>query len=352
MTSAELKLKKATLEKQVNLLMEQYMAVSNKLVYENNPATKVTLQKQASELLNDYGEKQTEVEQVTETLAQREQSQAGKLSSRQPSNRLHLHWEEHLCKIDFAKVSKLIPEIIRDEPQGVAAVFLLHDSYRMCGELCLRHITKYLADLSVEPPRHIEIGFSEYETPSALEFLRRIGKYKEIPTEEGLNTQVTAIIEKICSGLGNAGTVLIELKIRESLEVYEEFVGWFLCSFWEPLVNRLPQITAERRYIKLIALIHVRNPVPKKALSLYRCTPKEFHGTKLLDLPLEKWELRDIKAWLFKYSGLALPGSARTTEQIEKAATVIHKNGKWPNDVYNQIREMLGLQIEKAEEEC
>ena len=77
---------------------------------------------------------------------------------------------------------------------------------------------------------------------------------------------MTAIIEKICSGLGNAGIVLIELKIQESLEDYEEFVAWFLGSFWEPLVNRLPQITADRRYIKLIALIHVRNPVPKKAL--------------------------------------------------------------------------------------
>jgi hypothetical protein len=343
MTSAELKLKKADLEKEVHLLREQYTEVSNKGVFENNPATQVKLQKQADELLKDYGEQQSELEQVTEALAQQEHGQVGKLSSRQPPNHIYLHWEEHLCRIDFAKVSRLIPEIIRDEPQGAAAVFLLHDSYRMCGGLCLRHITKYLADLSAEPLRHIEVGFSEYETPSAREFLRRIGKYKEISSEADLNTLATAIIDKICSSLSSAGIVLIELKIRESLEVYEEFVVWFLCSFWEPLVNRLPQITAERRYIKLIALIHVRNLVPKKALSLYRCTIKEFQGTKLLDLPLEKWELRDISAWLFKYSGLAHQGSARTTEQIEKAAMVIYKNAKWPNDVYNQIREMLGL---------
>ena len=117
---------------------------------------------------------------------------------------------------------------------------------------------------------------------------------------------------------------------------------WFLCSFWEPLVNRLPQITADRRYVKLVALIHVRNPVAKKTLGLYRCTAKEFEPTKLLDLPLEKWQLEEVKAWLFKYSGLAQPESGRTPEQIEKAAAVIHKNGKWPNDIYNQIKEMLG----------
>lgn len=350
MTPPELKLEKASLEKQVNLLEEQYLAVSGKLIYENNPGTKVILDKQAKQLLEEYGAKQTELEQITKKLAQPEEEQAVKLNSTQPQNRLHLHWEEHLPKIDFAKVSKLMPGIIRDEPQGEAALFLLQDSYRMCGDLCLRNVTDYLAKLSAEPPRRIEIGFSEFESPNAQEFLRRIGKYKEIPSGVDLDSLAAAIIEKICGGLGNAGIVMIELKIREGLEAYEEFVAWFLCAFWEPLVNRLPQITTDRRYVKLIALIHVRAPVPKKALGLYRCTAKEFNCAKLLDLPLEKWELKEIQAWLFKYSGLAHPASGRTTEQIERAATVIYKNSKWPNDVYNQIREMLSEQQTEEEQ--
>jgi hypothetical protein len=349
MTPAALKLKKASLEKQVALLEEQYQAVSNEAIYQNDPATKVILENKADQLLKECVAKQNELEQINNRLALLE-AQAGKLNSTQPQNRLHLHWEEHLPKIDFAKVGKLMPGIIRHEPQGEAALFLLQDSYRMCGDLCLRNVTDYLAKLSAEPPRRIEIGFSEFETPSAQEFLRRIGKYIEIPSGADLDSLPAAIIEKICGGLGNAGIVMIELKIREGLEAYEEFVEWFLCAFWEPLVNRLPQITTDRRYVKLIALIHVRASVPKKALGLYRCTAKEFKRAKLLDLPLEKWKLKDIQAWLFTYSGLAHPASGWTTEQIEKAATSIYKNNEWPNDVYNHIREMLSRKQTEEEQ--
>jgi len=349
MTPEALILEKASLEKQVDLLGEQYQAVSDKLIYENNPGTKVILENQAEQFLEKYATKQTELEQIKKKLAQLDEARAVKLNSTQTQNRRHLQWEEDLPKIDFAKVSKLMPGIIRDEPQGEAALFLLQDSYRMCGDLCLRNVTDYLAKLSKEPPRRIEIGFSEFETPNAQEFLRRIGKYKEIPSGADLDSLATAVIEKICGGLGNGGIVMIELKIREGLEAYEEFVAWFLCAFWEPLVNRLPQITTDRRYVKLIALIHVRAPVPKKALGLYRCTAKEFNRAKLLDLPLERWELKEIQAWLIKWSGLAHRASGLKPEQIEKAAAVIYKNSKWPNDVYNQIREMLSEQ--QTEEE-
>jgi hypothetical protein len=58
------KLKLATLEKQLAILLEQYTAVSNRLLYETNPATKVVLQEQAEVLLQEYDKKQTELEQL------------------------------------------------------------------------------------------------------------------------------------------------------------------------------------------------------------------------------------------------------------------------------------------------
>ncbi len=63
MTPAALKLEKASIEKQVDLLLAQYQAVSDKALYENNPATKVVLEKQAEQLLEECEAKQTELEQ-------------------------------------------------------------------------------------------------------------------------------------------------------------------------------------------------------------------------------------------------------------------------------------------------
>ena len=103
MTPAELE--KANLEKQVDTLLEEYQAVSEKELYETNAATKVLLQKQAQGLLEEYGKKQTEFEQVTKKLAQLPGSQRESLIQQQ-HNRLHLQWEEHLPRIDFAKVTQ------------------------------------------------------------------------------------------------------------------------------------------------------------------------------------------------------------------------------------------------------
>ena len=220
MALTALELKALNLERQVTTLLEQYTAVSNELIFETNAATKVLLQKQAEDLLQQYDQKQRELEQLTQNLkpAQLEQRQAGKLNSPQLQNRPYLHLEEHLPKIDFTKVTKLMSEIIRNEPLGEAAVFLLSDSYRMCGELCLKQVTRYLRDQSREPPQHIEIGFPAYETPTPAEFLRKLANYKQVATNANTDSLATAIIEKICSGLSTAGVVLIELKIQESLE--------------------------------------------------------------------------------------------------------------------------------------
>lgn len=57
MTLAGLKLKKEP-RKGSSILEEQYTAVSNQLLYENNKATQVTLEKQAKELLENYDKKQ------------------------------------------------------------------------------------------------------------------------------------------------------------------------------------------------------------------------------------------------------------------------------------------------------
>jgi hypothetical protein len=102
MTPAELKLEKASLQMQVALLEEQYKALENKRIYENNPVRRVNFEKQATELLVEYDKKQTELEQVTKKLMQLEEDQAGKLISPQPQNRLYLRREEQTGKFFFS----------------------------------------------------------------------------------------------------------------------------------------------------------------------------------------------------------------------------------------------------------
>jgi Effector-associated domain 9 len=59
------KLKRITLEKEVQFLEEQYTAVSKQLLYENNKATQVALEGQAKELLENYEKKQMQLRQLT-----------------------------------------------------------------------------------------------------------------------------------------------------------------------------------------------------------------------------------------------------------------------------------------------
>src|SRR5262245_21133048 len=101
MAPTALELKALNLERHVNTLLEQYTAVNNELIYETNPATRVLKEKQAEDLLQQYEDKQTQLEQLREKLKSVQQGQNGENNPPKNQNRVQLQWKQYLPKIDF-----------------------------------------------------------------------------------------------------------------------------------------------------------------------------------------------------------------------------------------------------------
>jgi hypothetical protein len=116
---------------------------------------------------------------------------------------------------------------------------------------------------------------------------------------------------------------------------------WFVENFWCPLVRQLPDTALKAPLVRIMFIIVANAAVAPEVLAPeLRCTKEGFDSTKALELPLERWEERDIWTWLITYSGLR---ASLTPEQIKVTANYLYAssdNGS-PNLVYRHLMQIL-----------
>ena len=89
-------------------------------------------------------------------------------------------------------------------------------------------------------------------------------------------------------------------------------------EFWQAIVDALAEASQHLRQIKIFALIVADPRLPQQHIKAeYQCSARQFEKTKILELRLKKWTLRDIQDWMGAYSGLTAP-------QIDRIARKIH----------------------------
>jgi hypothetical protein len=325
-----LEVKKEFLNKQIATFAEQYNSLCNQILYESNKANKVLLEKQSEALLGDWDKAETELEMVNQSLSSKNQ------------HRIHLQWKQHLPKIDFEQAMKRFSDIVSEfDLEGGAAVFLLPNSDDMCGDLCVERIREILVDNNGEPPRYHEIGFL-YETPCKIKFLQKLGEYYKVdPVLLDPPSLIQAITAKICSGLSVKSVLLIRVTVTEELDVCEGFVKWFLADFWSYLKNRLVDLTKDRPYIRFIAVIDAWNPVPAEFIEKYQLLNDSCNGDRFLLLPLEQWELKQVRAWLFSLPGLKESMTPEQVVQFKNAAESICKGNRSPKEIRHRLINFL-----------
>ncbi len=130
--------------------------------------------------------------------------------------------------------------------------------------------------------------------------------------------------------------------VELSFEPQNEFLEWFVNSFWQELVTKISARRSDHPFIKVVGVIAVRNVIPKPALSPeFCCTKQNFSGKKILELPLQKWSDKELYEWLWKHSKLS--GLGYEPAQIQQMAKVIYQDSEQgePCKAYNQLMEAL-----------
>lgn len=233
-------------------------------------------------------------------------------------NRLYLNLQSKLPKIDFKSLEPTLNKLLAHSEQGCAALLLLQNSYTMGGEWCTARIRVLLQDQTSDF-KHWPVSFDPRERTDKLAVLQGLASYMNLAPQQdqSLEAFAQAVIETMMGSLQSGSIVFIELKKWEYLEPGPQVLDWFM-EFWQAIVDALAEASQHLRQIKIFALIVADPRLPQQHIKAeYQCSARQFEKTKILELRLKKWTLRDIQDWMGAYSGLTAP-------QIDRIARKIH----------------------------
>ena len=214
----------------------------------------------------------------------------------------------------------------------------------MGGCWCIENIKSQFRNDNWYSPCKFE--FSSHQEANPRDFLRYLAEKFSVPTCDELPKHTNEIISKICKSLRSGNILFIQIDIYD-LSSQDTFLDWFVQQFWCILVDKLPEISQENPFIKLIAVLSIRGSIPEDLLlSDLCCESNEFDSKKILELPLEKWTDQEIKKWLLRFSGLTADHIGVNRQEIEGMAKRIHRltEGR-PSDVYSELIDAMSKHV-------
>jgi hypothetical protein len=316
------------LQERFQALEADYVGVNQQIIQTRDAAERNRLQRQADDLFEQMTAVETQVKQLESTDVS--------------YNEYYKNWEDCLPEIDFRQASRIFSYIFdRFDERGGAVFFLLQNCRPMGGKWCVEKLKSSLRNKGVWSPR--PVGFSAWEQPNSTDFIRRLGasfNLEESTASAGQSTQT--LIDKIYESLQIDSTVFFELRVF-SLDNQSQFLDWLIQQFWIPLIVRLPTIRQKLPLVKFVAVMVVETEIPKSCLSpsLF-CEKGKFNSKRIIELKLHNWTEKEIRNWLYRYSGLTAPHVGRTQLEIERMARAVYQfsQGK-PLEVHSAIMEEL-----------
>ncbi|MGJ3250728.1 MAG: hypothetical protein ACFE0J_06315 [Elainellaceae cyanobacterium] len=254
-------------------------------------------------------------------------------------------WEDELHRIDFSKAESIIKHVFKPlKTKGGPALLLMKKGGDMGEKWCRQKLEHRIREDLGTFDKACVIEFRSHQTASASEFLKQLARDYAVTIQPAASNleQMTAIVDKICNSLVGSNIFVLHVSIYK-LSAKNRFLEWFVAEFWKQLVGKVPNTSQQGRKIRLIAVLSVRGSVPKACLPVELCCNKStFDGSKILDLPLQKWSKTNIRDWIYDYSGLQrLPNPPRDEEIEQMASSIYESTSGLPFRVYHDLMETL-----------
>ncbi|EDX76075.1 hypothetical protein MC7420_5509 [Coleofasciculus chthonoplastes PCC 7420] len=320
--------KKKILQDKYNALEADYISVNQQIIQTRDKADRNQLQRQADDLF----------EQMERVESQLNQCQ----SSNTTYNDYYKNWEKHLPKINYSQASQLFNRIFDHfGEKGGAVFFLLQNCHPMGGKWCMEKIKASLKDKGVWSPR--AVGFAAWEQPNPTDFIQRLGtSFNLEDNTSSVEVATQRLIDKIYNSLQIDSTVFLEIRLF-SLDSQSDFLTWLIPQFWIPLISRLRLIRQDLPLVKFVTVMVVETEIPQtcRTPALF-CQGGKLSPKKIIELKLGNWTEKEIRTWLYRYSGLATPNVGRTPREIEQMSRVVYQMSQGrPIDVYSILMNEL-----------
>ena len=322
--------KKKMLQDRYNTLEADYISVNQQILQTRDKADRNQLQRKADDLF----------EQMTGVEAQLKQCQSSDITY----NDYYKNWEKHLPQINYSQASKLFNRIFDHfGEKGGAVFFLLQNCHPMGGKWCMEKIKASLKDKGVWSPR--AVGFAAWEQPNPTDFIQRLGASFNLEDNTSpVEVATQRLIDKIYNSLQIDSTVFLEIRLF-SLDSKSDFLAWLITQFWVPLIRRLPLIRQDLPLVKFVTVMVVEMQINQTCRSpdLF-CQGGKLSSKKIIELKLGNWTEKEIRTWLYRYSGLETPNIGRTPREIEQMSRMVYQASQGrPIDVYSYLMNELTL---------
>lgn len=271
---------------ELNILYQRYMAASQQLMSTLNEADKPALQQQ----LAMYQQQIQVLEQRTNLLhpssAETTPQQSG--------------LETHILQIDFDEALALFRQTVDSfEHECGAALFVLENSGRLCGDLCVS-LFKHLLEEQTRDFKPYPVDLSKAATPDEYGLFNRLGAFFQLPAAAGddLAQYADTLLAKVCGAVRNGSIVLFELQQWDSFTLLQaQVLQRFLELFWHPLLQSLPTLPCHAQRVKFVTLITADLSMAEPCRSL--CC-----GENMFQLQLRHWKFDEIQRWLRRFTDL------------------------------------------------
>ena len=315
-------------------LGEQLAAVELDLAKAPREIDRLRLEKEAEDLLQQIEEIEAKLDECD--------------SEATVPNVRNCNLDQALQRLDFTEAKK-IAEMLKQQFDltGGAVLFFLQKTRLQMGHYCVQEVLNIMMREQIigdEIVGALTYSVGLDPTPShcnEVEFLEQLASYFNLKNGSDLETLSRQLRIKIHGLIELGTTIFIEVKGLDDLLEKEEFLKWFINSFWEPLVAQVEPASKQYKS-KLIVALTADGPIPSVCSPDHFCDCQQFDSYKMLELPLPDWTAQDIHDWLIRFRAWSNQLSTQDNSNLLATATRIHRvNAGIPQNICTNLRELF-----------
>jgi len=237
--------------------------------------------------------------------------------------------DRYLPQIDFKEpIEDLQADLDRFAAEGGAAVFVVQQSYELCGALFAQRVQSLLQHSEQTMDfRSYPIGIGKFQKFDSDTFLQKLNQYIGVKASvDGAKPTAEELITALCGSLHNGSIRYLDLHITTKVEQGNAFLSWFIEHFWTPLATRAVVKAKQAPTIKFITLIRVDYSLPLESFGRLHHMVQQFNMAQQFDsqknvaLSLPRWTEVDIREWLFKFARIFSPKANLEKAEIDSLA--------------------------------
>jgi len=254
------------------------------------------------------------------------------------SSAIHDQLKQHLHRVDFRHVERVIQRLLESDPtRGRAGLLLFQRSGRMNGRRCAERIGNILKSEGGELFRHFPVGLRPGDRNGVGSLLHHLAGHLNLSIDaRPLAEQLTLVSERLCGALQAGSIALVEVGGCDWL-TYDDpaALGWLMTDFWPRLLADLEAVARQLHgSVTVLVLLFFDDEVPVGALSsAYCCSIEAPCRERLLEVELKPWQRREILEWLMRWG---MPG--HPAEDVERIADIVLRvSENMPSLMENQL---------------